>query len=406
MVAAGLFACAVMAAAPALAGDPPTRYRVAAGADGSRLPVHTSDNQPGWIAPPVTGLGRRTVTKAVTQHWRVSPGVTYTRWYQWDARGVVRAHLLRVDPRTPGLRLDYASAGPVTDVATVPSILRRDRAIAGVNGDFYDIGRTGAPLGLGVDRQRGLLHGRSTGWNNAFYLDRHGRPAIGDLPLTVRVRQHPEIAVTGLNSPYVEPGQVGLYTRAWGRPSSLLMTHGQRTDVRFVWVEKGTVVRVRKAWTRPFPVTGSLLVGRGAGAEQLRALKPGMPARFALRLAERPRVAISGDRRLVEDGVVTVRDDREMHPRTAIGVDRDTGQVLVLVVDGRWEHSRGSTMVELANLMLSLGAEDAVNLDGGGSSTMVAARHRVRPRVVNRPSDGFERRVANALELTYTRPGR
>ncbi len=76
--------------------------------------------------------------------------------------------------------------GSVRRVAPVTSILAADGAIAGVNGDFYDIGHTGAPLGLGKDRQRGLLHARQDGWNNAFYINHNGRAAIGDLPMTAR----------------------------------------------------------------------------------------------------------------------------------------------------------------------------------------------------------------------------
>ena len=94
-------------------------------------------------------------------------------------------------------------------------------------------------------------------------------------------------------------------------------------------------------------------------------------------------------------------DDLEMHPRTAIGIDRDTGQVLMLVVDGRQSFSRGYTMVELANLMTTLGAEDALNLDGGGSSTLLALDPNGVLGVRNSPSDGFERHVANGLEVTF-----
>jgi exopolysaccharide biosynthesis protein len=97
-----------------------------------------------------------------------------------------------------------------------------------------------------------------------------------------------------------------------------------------------------------------------------------------------------------------VVDDLEMHPRTAIGIDRDTGQVLMLVVDGRQSFSRGYTMVELANLMTSLGAEDALNLDGGGSSTMIALDALGQIGVRNSPSDGVERLVANGLSVSYT----
>ena len=74
----------------------------------------------------------------------------------------------------------------------------------------------------------------------------------------------------------------------------------------------------------------------------------------------------------------------------------------MLAVDGRQTFSRGYTMVEMANMMIDLGADDALNLDGGGSTTMVSAEPRASSRVVNSPSDGFQRCVANALEVTYT----
>ena len=99
-------------------------------------------------------------------------------------------------------------------------------------------------------------------------------------------------------------------------------------------------------------------------------------------------MAITGNKFLVRDGLIQVVDDREMHPRTAIGIDRDTKTLLFLVVDGRQKFSRGYTMVELANKMIDLGADEALNLDGGGSSTMMASGRGGRLKVINSPSDG------------------
>jgi exopolysaccharide biosynthesis protein len=84
------------------------------------------------------------------------------------------------------------------------------------------------------------------------------------------------------------------------------------------------------------------------------------------------------------------------HPRTAVGVAPDQSTLWLVVVDGRQpEHSLGMTLPELAGLFGALGAPEALNLDGGGSSVMV-----LRGRVVSRPSDaGGERAVVNALVL-------
>ena len=89
------------------------------------------------------------------------------------------------------------------------------------------------------------------------------------------------------------------------------------------------------------------------------------------------------------------------HPRTAIGLDEDGGRLWLAVVDGRGAHSVGMSLPELTALLHSLGVEDAVNLDGGGSTTMW-----IRGQVVNRPSDPTgERPVANGLWLVDL-PGR
>lgn len=404
-----MLSCALLAGAPALAEDsgrPSERQSSQPDVRRDLHPEHTSDGQPGWIAPPPTGrFGRSGAVRRtdVAEH-EIAPGVTLTQWTQIDSRGPIQAHLLAINTRTPGLRIDYADSGTVRGVATVPSILKGEKnVVAGVNGDFYDIGRTGAPLGIGKDRQRGLLHGPVSGWNAAFYIA-HGRPAIGELPLTLRVRRHPEINLTNLNSPYVPQDSVGYYTREWGDTGGYALTQGQRKRVVAVWIKNKKVVRKSHRIPSKKAITGSLLVGRGAGARQLRALKPGQRVAVRTQVAGNPKVVITGNHTLIDDGIVTVVDNKVMHPRTAVGIDNDTGEVLLLVIDGRSKLSRGYTMLELANLMADLGADEALNLDGGGSSTMVARGRKGRNHVVNVPSDAYLRRVANALAVTYTPP--
>jgi hypothetical protein len=410
-----LAALLLAATGPALAGDPGSGAstspdRGARGGQGHRPdvprtlhPQHTSGGEEGEVAAALPSMRR-----AASQNWRVSwqvaPGVTFTRWSQTDARGPIVAHLLTIDPSTPGLRVDYASMGAVRRVAPVRDILAIDRAVAGVNGDFYDIGHTGAPLGLGKDRQRGLLHARQDGWNKAFFINRNGRAGIGDLPMNARVLHHPKLKVTNLNSPFVMPGGIGIYTPRWGRTAGYGVTQGQTERVRAVTVVNGRVGTNRAKLSHDKPITGLLFIGRGEGAKVLRKLPKGTRIKVQWSLQGHPQMAISGNNFLVHDGIIRAIDDREMHPRTAVGVDSDTGEVLLLVIDGRQADSRGYTMVELANLMVDLGADEAVNLDGGGSSTMVAKNRNGAMAVLNDPSDGFQRWVANAIEVTYTPP--
>ncbi len=89
------------------------------------------------------------------------------------------------------------------------------------------------------------------------------------------------------------------------------------------------------------------------------------------------------------------------HPRTCAGIRRD-GRILLVTVDGRTAESQGMTLMKMAALMVSLGCTEAVNLDGGGSTTMWI-KGRPSNGVVNMPSDNRifdhegERPVANIL---------
>jgi len=92
---------------------------------------------------------------------------------------------------------------------------------------------------------------------------------------------------------------------------------------------------------------------------------------------------------------------RGPHPRTAVGI-ADGGETLVLVVaDGRdKEKAVGLSLTELADVMLKYGCEDAVNLDGGGSSVLVLRDPKEgKQTILNNPSDGRERAVGNVLGI-------
>lgn len=115
--------------------------------------------------------------------------------------------------------------------------------------------------------------------------------------------------------------------------------------------------------------------------------------------------ALSGDRMLVLQGQpVDGLDASKLDPRTAIGINRNGRYVYLVVVDGRQPfYSEGATLDELARLMKDLGAYYAMNLDGGGSSTMVVQGKDGQPQILNSPIDNFipgrERPVANHLGI-------
>jgi len=126
---------------------------------------------------------------------------------------------------------------------------------------------------------------------------------------------------------------------------------------------------------------------------------------FSFDAPARPYNAISGETLLLTGGkLIPDLDDSAIQPRTAVGYSSNGRYLYLVVVDGRQPlYSEGMTIKELADLMQSLGAHYAMNLDGGGSSTMVVRGSDGKPRVLNSPIDnripGRERPVANHLGI-------
>ncbi len=117
-----------------------------------------------------------------------------------------------------------------------------------------------------------------------------------------------------------------------------------------------------------------------------------------------PEVALSGRPLLVKNGAPrTPKEDESCrqfcanrHPRSGVGLSKERKELILVVVEGRQSTANGATLAEFGNLMTDLGAHDAINLDGGGSSTLVIAGKLASGRPVGETE---ERRVANVLSI-------
>jgi exopolysaccharide biosynthesis protein len=409
LASAACLVASLGASAPASAG--PAASAPAAAQSGERAPGtgtadhprHSSDGVAGTIAPELPAGRVRVQVKNETTY-DMAPGINFRQWEQVDPRGQIRAQLLTIDINNPANELDLIAPAKVPVRKAVSELTAKANAVAAVNGDFFDIGDTGAPLGVGKDREQGMRHAPKAGWNSSFWVDAAGRPYIGQLPYKGKLKQHPKLKFSNHNSPSIQANGIGLFDKSWGRTQGSSVTAGQKR-VREVVVRGGVVRSNRTKVSEGLKIKGKglVLVARGSATKMLKKVRVGEKATVVESIRPNPVAAISGDRPLITNGARVVVDDRQMHPRTAIGIDNDLGRVLILVIDGRQSFSRGYTMVELANMMASLGAENALNLDGGGSSTMVGHTPTGQLAVLNSPSDGRERLVPNGIGV-FSRP--
>jgi hypothetical protein len=347
----------------------------------------------------------------------LGPGVRLDHDVVLEPIGFVDRHVVTVDLTRRAVTSDLLSAESVAQGSALSQQANAAGAVAGVNGDFFDINNSNAALGFEI--QGGEL--RKSGDRNAgqsFGVTESGISQLVNLALTATATWGgTPRPLSGLNESAVPADGIAAYTRAWGAYSRALVT-GTATNTAEVWIADGRVVRAAQAPEGgTLPAGTTALVGREAGAEALRTLAVGDVVELSYALspdaATQLRFAVGTDVALVRDGVQ--RPDSETSqgaagtspaPRTAIGF-KDGGRTLLLVtIDGPGGTGRGGvTLPKLASIMFGLGAETAVNLDGGGSTTMVArALGNPLATVRNVPSDGNERADPNGVGV-FVAPG-
>lgn len=375
-------------------------------------------------AAPASGLPAAT---------RVAPGVTYRQFDIQGSKGVTHAHLLTVDLRNTHVRLDLLHPGAVAARAAVSRLADAQGAVAGINGDFFNISEsqhpgveaTGSTDGPAIaaghvlkaavpDGQRfgpALPPGASTRDVLGVGTDRRAR--LDDLALRGSVKTPFErLPLAGLNQFALPENSIGAFTSDWGGVSRLRATCGTDTDraaacsadTYEVVVRRGRVVSVARTPGRGAIAAGTtVLVGREAGAHELRKLVPGEPVRVTHRLvAARSRVPF----RFALGGYPVLRggqpsaglDNGTSATRTAVGIADGGKRLLLFALDGAKEYRTGLTIAEVAAEMRSLGSVDAFSLDGGGSTTLVAREPGASAVTVrNHPSGDAERPVPDGI---------
>ncbi|MDX3452798.1 phosphodiester glycosidase family protein [Streptomyces sp. ME02-8801-2C] len=368
----------------------------------------------------------------------IAPGVRYAQFDIRAAKGTTHAHLLSVDLGHARVRVNLLHPGAVAARAAVSRMSDAHGAVAAVNGDFFNISETqhpgvaatGAPVGPAIasgavlkaavpNGQRfgpSMPPGVTTTAVLGVGTDRRAR--LDNLALSGSVSTPVgSFSLGGLNQYALPVGSVGAFTQAWGsvsRERAVCGTDTDRaapcgTDAYEVTVRRGRVVRMTEsAGSGAIAADTTVLLGREAGARQLRKLFVGAKVKIKSRLvAARSRVPY----RFALGGYPVLRDGRPLAGldtstsavRTAVGIADGGRRLLLLAVDGAPDHRSGLTASEVASTMRKLGSVDAFNLDGGGSTTLVArAPGANRVTVRNHPTGGAERPVPNAIGVFLT----
>lgn len=333
-----------------------------------------------------------------------------------DPPSPIAVYFLRLDPDRVVIE-SALSNDEVMEAERVDGIAKRRNALAAVNAGFFNV-KNGEPAGVlkiagelvsDTSLTRGAIAIRSeAGSRQRFYFDQASAKVVAQFKADT---QDVTVPVDGVDTTR-ERGKLMLYTPAYHADSD---TAPNGTE----WILDGRplkIVDIRKNLGKtPIPRTGAVLSFGGLDlTSPLEWLLPGTTVTFETRWKilngtpvehfEQARDVVSGAGLLVRDGV-TMSDwlakenlqpatfTEVRHPRTLIGIDRK-GMLWLVAIDGRQpDYSMGMTFKELLTLCARLELTNALNLDGGGSTTMV-----VGGVIVNKPSDAIgPRPVSDAI---------
>jgi uncharacterized protein YigE (DUF2233 family) len=343
----------------------------------------------------------------------IAPGVVYMKIR--DPKGPWRIHVVDITLAEASTIEPVLATGKLPGFELTSRIARRYGALAAINGDYAR--ESGRPVMLFA--QDGALAQTALTWGVNFAVNasetesfiQHVEPRMWLREMDAGL----SLDIARFNAGTPAGDQLAGYSPLGGRdekpPYGACSTRvypsaGPRSATAQVGIEQpGTVHQVACKGGRLYPKRGNVFsapIASDSAAAMVSTLTPGEEVAFGWSL-EWPDVfeTIGGNPTLVRDGEVApaIRTAEhtsffDRHPRTGVGTTAD-GRVMFVTVDGRRPgYSVGMTPVRFAKLFLALGADYALNLDGGGSTTMV-----VNGGIVNRPSDGNERPVSSALVL-------
>lgn len=345
-----------------------------------------------------------------TESIPIADGITLTKVKSFYSDHNISYSYIKADLSNPNVALKlltpYSGADKLDTVGNLA--VSYPGTVAALNADFFSTVSGSKALSLGIEIQDGhMLTSPINPDTMATVYENDGVVDMGYLGFNVMVVapnwQYAPIAHINKHTTYY--GSILMYTSDFNGGYS----PAPGGEVLEVVVDNGVITEFRRNMPSvKIPENGCVfVVSEGSTMFFANNFAVGDPVKLDYYVTPdilSSDTAFGGGAMLVSDGVPVQSFSHVIsgyNPRSAIGID-ESGQTLYLVaVNGRATESRGMSMSELASLMASLGCYKAVNLDGGGSTNMVASTIWAKNiHTVNTPSEN--RRVVNAVGLTYS----
>ena len=370
-------------------------------------------------------VGTKTYPVDTLAHYKVGPGSYYTALSLMDPTAPLRVFFLEVDAKNQYIQLKAVLArdSTVTCERTSAMAIRKTTAGAayfgGTNGGFFSAsGNLSQGCMVGGEVARNPYVSATTGLTDIAF-DRNIVPFIDTKAYYGKVYAgdslSPSLLITNINVARATNNLIlynqlnGHYTHTnqYGCEVRVQLTGSSTTwDVnKFVNVK--VMSKISGQGNMAIPVGEAVLSGNGTAESFLNALNVNDVISIKIKItlsssSDKPLLTdmVGGDRQILQHGLVTDNDWVELNPRTAVGYSADKSKIYFCIVDGRSTISVGVSTKQLADIIKSAGASEAINLDGGGSSCMYVKEK----GVMNVLSDGSERAVGNGLFAVSSAP--
>ncbi len=349
----------------------------------------------------------------------ISSGVTLKNYIQFTDSGWQNIHVLEIDldDRYTNLGLLHSSNGMGT-LQNLKAMAEYADSIAAINADFFSANSgKGNAVGIAIEDDEILssaYFGNDTKDEFAtFAIDENDSIFYDYFTNKISITSSKTKAsnsVSAINKFPQSFEQMAIYTPAWGTYS-----HGAREDLPLteMVVDNDTVTEIRyNQEATIIPENGYVVSALGAGAEFINnnfsvGTKVKLDVSYNVDI-ENIALAVSGGAILLKDGKIPETFSSNIsgaNPRSAIGSSKDEQTIYLVTVDGRQKSSKGMTQTELAEFLKEIHVYNAINLDGGGSTTMVARKLGDNSlSVINSPSEGSLRSVINGIGVFNNAP--